>query len=180
MTDADRLADTLLRLARLTEAEGWSHGLNPTQAAALAYLARANRFSRGPSHLADWLGTTRGTVSQTLKALAERGLVIETASPRDRRSISYALLDAGRDALARPDTLASALADLPAGRAAALTDTLASLLGAVIARQKRRAFGLCRTCRHHRSVGDHAAHCTLLDAPLAAEEARQICAEHAA
>ena len=180
MTDAERLAEILLRLARLTEAEGWSHGLNPTQAAALAYLARANRFSRGPSHLADWLGTTRGTVSQTLKALAERGLVVEVPSPRDRRSISYRLLDAGRAALAVPETLAGALGDLPPGKVAAMTDSLARLLGAVVTRQKRRGFGLCHTCRHHRTNNDQLAFCALLETPLAAEDTGQICAEHAA
>ncbi len=113
MTSASDLPELLLRLSRLAEAEGWDRGLNPAQAAALAYLARANRFSRAPSHLADWLGATRGTVSQTLKSLAARGLVAEGPAPRDRRSISYALTEAGQAALAGADGLAAALAALP-------------------------------------------------------------------
>ena len=62
----------------------------------MAYLARANRFSRGPSHLADWLGTTRGTVSQTLKALERDGLISRKAYPTVPVTVEYALTPLGR------------------------------------------------------------------------------------
>lgn len=180
MATPEDLPDLILRLARLAEGEGWGHGLNPTQSTALAFLARANRFSRAPSHLADWLGTTRGTVSQTLKSLAARGLVVESPSPRDRRSISYSLTDAGSAALERTSALADALAALPPGQAMATADTLARLLRSLLARQSHRLFGLCRTCRHHQPKPDGTAFCALLSVPLQIAEKDQLCAEHAA
>lgn len=180
MTRPDDLSELLLRLSRLADAEIWALGLNPAQAAALDYLSRANRFSRAPSQLADWLGATRGTVSQTLKALAARGLVAESPSPRDRRSISYDLTDAGRAALAHPSSLAQAAASLPKAEALAAASALSELLKDLLKRRGHRPFGLCHSCRHHQLQPAGTAFCGLLSVALLPAEADQICAEQAA
>ncbi|MFC6657468.1 MarR family transcriptional regulator [Roseibium salinum] len=97
LTDTEIVRDLIDRLSRLIAAEEWNGPLNPSQFAALSYLARANRFSRAPSHVADYLATTRGTASQTLKALARKGLIAETRSQEDKRSIRYDVTDHGID-----------------------------------------------------------------------------------
>lgn len=181
-TNPRQRAEALLeRLARLQAAGDWADDLNPTQWTALSYLARANRFSRAPSQVADYLAATRGTVSQTLKALARKGLVEEAASDGDRRSISYQATPAGQATLSRQRMLGEALANLPEARVAALADGLSELVGALVAARGGRGFGLCRTCRHHRPArGGEEGYCRLLDLPLAPHEADQICHEHAA
>jgi len=125
-------------------------------------------------------GTTRGTVSQTLKALASKGLVTEAASPRDRRSISYTLTQTGRAHLDRPSALADAAARLSPESAAAAETALTDLLRVLLARRGQRAFGICGTCRHHRPNPDRSATCALLSVPLAPEETSLLCIEHAA
>lgn len=170
------MSDTHLlleRLTRLLRAEGWNSGLNPAQRAALDYLARANRFSRSPSNVADYLGTTRGTASQTLQTLARRGLVRAEPDPADRRSARYRVTEAGRAAMPAPP-LAEALGGLGAPERAAFERTLMALLAGVL--KGGRSFGPCATCRHHRP----GPFCALLDLPLAPEEAGQICHEHQA
>jgi DNA-binding MarR family transcriptional regulator len=87
------ISDLIDRLGRLNAAEEWNGPLNPSQFAALSYLARANRFSRAPSHVADYLATTRGTASQTLKALARKELIAESRLEEDKRSIRYDVTD---------------------------------------------------------------------------------------
>ena len=159
-------------------AEGWGEDLNPTQRAALAYLARANRFSRAPSHVADYLSATRGTVSQTLKALERKGLVRAAPSDGDRRSIAYVPTPEGAAIAARGGAVDAALADLPAPTAAALTDGLAELTRDVLARRGGRSFGMCRTCRHHDPRGP-GGFCMLLGVDLDPPETRQLCHEHA-
>ncbi len=72
-------AQLIERLDRLVRSGESGHGLNPAQWEALRYLARANRFSRNPAALADYLGSTRGTVSQTLIALEQKGHVARTS-----------------------------------------------------------------------------------------------------
>ena len=51
-------------------------GLLPVQLAMLGYLRDANRYSNMPQCLAEYLGLTKGTVSQSLKILEERGRVL--------------------------------------------------------------------------------------------------------
>ncbi|MGF1562645.1 MAG: MarR family winged helix-turn-helix transcriptional regulator [Geminicoccaceae bacterium] len=175
--DQQRLAALLERIGRIQAADEWSDALNPAQRAALAYLARANRFSRAPSQVADYLAATRGTVSQTLKALARKGLVSETRSAQDRRSIAYSLTEAGRAACARQSALDEAIGGLEPAEAAVLANGLEGLVKDALLRRGMRAFGVCRTCRYHeaRPLGGY---CRLLHEELAPVECQQICHEH--
>ena len=63
MTPQTEVTLLLDRLARLHAARRRAVMLTDAQCAALDYLARANRFSRSPSVIADYLATTRGTAS---------------------------------------------------------------------------------------------------------------------
>lgn len=152
------------------QAGAWSRGLNPAQAAALDYLARANRFSRAPSHVADFLGTTRGTASQTLQALARKGLVQADASTKDRRSLSYSITAAGRARLPEAQTDAG-LVGLGDAERAALDQALEQLVLHLTA--GARSFGLCASCRHHLP----GSYCALLQLALSPEESGQLCHE---
>lgn len=174
--------DLLDRLIRLAHAEDWTGELNPAQQVALTYLRRANRFSRAPSHVADYLATTRGTASQTLKALARKGLVEELPSPTDRRSISYRVTDAGSAALHQETgvpPLQQAIHALPEEQREGLDQGLEALLRHMLRLRGGRSFGLCHTCRHHQA-GPDGATCTLLQVPLEPAETGLICHEHAA
>ena len=173
MTRREEIAELLGRLTRLHAARRRSADLPEAQVAAIDYLARANRFSRTPSAAADYLAATRGTVSQTLLALARKGLVADEPAP-DRRSRIYSLTASGRKAAAcipapasGPDEELVILAGLRAA------------LHALIRSGGGRTFGLCRTCRHHRT-GPDGAFCALLKISLTDVEADQICHEHQA
>ena len=178
MTETSRIRALLARLSRFDAADGWRGDLNPAQRTALDYLSRANRFSRAPSRVAEYLGTTRGTASQTLKALMRKGYVEESPVVGDKRSIHYALTPAGRDVVQGKAGLETALEALSPRERAALGTGLEVLLAQVIAQNGARPFGLCRTCRHH-LPGDTGGHCALLDAALTMRETYEICHEHA-
>jgi DNA-binding MarR family transcriptional regulator len=182
--DAAHLVDRLERLARAGEQSG---GLNPAQWDALRYLARANRFSRTPAALAEYLATTRGTVSRTLASLEEKGLIARLASDRDGRSVDFDTTEAGRTLLAE-DPLAQVadnIAQATQNEARHFADLLQRVLRAALARNRGRAFGMCRQCRHFRadrhSDGQGALqashHCALLDVPLSDADSGRICAE---
>ncbi len=73
--------------------------LGPAQWEALRFVARANRllatFSRTPAALAGSIsGSTRGTVSQVLIALEQKGHLTREPSERDRRSVVLELTSA--------------------------------------------------------------------------------------
>ena len=90
-----RIRTLIERLAKITTAVDWQDGLNPAQYNALSYLALANQYSRSPSHVADYLCTTRGTASQTLKSLEQKGFIRSVASATDKRSTTYQLTASG-------------------------------------------------------------------------------------
>ena len=168
--------DLIDRLARLDAASAWHGDLNPTQRCILGYLARANRFSRSPSHVADYLGSTRGTVSQSLKSLAEKNYVIEQRSETDKRAISFELTEQGREALSQPTRLEKAASNLDRRSEQALETGLSLLLKESIAQGGGRTFGLCRTCRHHEAQ-ERGGYCKLLSIALEEPECEQICFE---
>ncbi len=179
LTNTQIVRDLIDRLTRLNAAEEWNGPLNPSQFAALAYLARANRFSRAPSHVADFLATTRGTASQTLKALARKALIQEVRSETDKRSIRYDVTGDGTALLAAPSGLDKVIGTLSPEITESLAYSLKALVLAMLHERGGRSFGICRTCRHHETSED-GGYCRLLQVPLARQEAGQICHEHQA
>ena len=147
---AETLAGLLSHLGRAGEPDRACGGLTGAQLSALRYLARANPMSRTASALAAYQGTTRGTVSQTVKALVRAGYVTRTPSQADKRSVRLDLTDAGWAKLAQApsDRLVAALAQLPTDKRAALADAAMSLNGALSAQDPETGFGTCQSCRY--------------------------------
>ncbi|MEQ1865602.1 MAG: MarR family transcriptional regulator [Micropepsaceae bacterium] len=181
--NALRAAHLIERIGRVVRAGDHASGLNPAQAEALRYLARANRFSRTPAALADFLGSTRGTVSQTLLSLEAKGLIERRANARDGRSVTLELTKAGK-AFLRSDPVRTLAAAIDAsGADAPLADHLEATLREAIAQRGGRAFGVCHACRHFRRdqrTGAAPHYCALLDEPLSESGSLLICAEQTA
>ncbi len=178
--EAAHLIDRLERLARMGEHDD---RLNPAQWEALRYLARANRFSRTPAALADYLGSTRGTVSRTVASLEEKGNVSRDPSARDGRSVALALTPRGEQTLKRDPLLAMAR-DIELATGAdigSLLDGLRRTLRRAIARNDGRPFGACQSCRHFcgnaRPSSRQPHHCALLDEALSDADSQAICVE---
>ena len=172
--EASTLRAMIERLSRLAAAEDRIGDLNPAQAQALGYLARANRFSRAPSHVADYLGATRGTVSQTLKALIRKGLLEVHRDPEDRRRIRYDLSAEGARRITRNREAEAALDRLGVSERAALERGVRAALGALVEVRGGPSFGICGVCKHLETAGPSRT-CRLFGEKLAAPEAAQIC-----
>lgn len=179
-TSGLRAAHLIERFGRLLRAGDHATGLNPAQAEALRYLARANRFSRTPAALAEYLGSTRGTVSQTLLALEAKGMIERKANARDGRSIMLEITPSGMEFIGDdPVRMLSRTIDA-GGAASRLADDLEAGLRAFLVERGGRAFGACHTCRHFRlnqRSGNQPHHCALLDEPLREGDKMMICLE---
>ncbi len=180
------MLDIIDRLSRLARSGRQRDELIPAQREALSYLARANRFSRTPGALAQYLGTTKGTVSQTLMALERRGFLAKVANPADARSVQLDLTEAGRAALleAPVEFVARAVQSLPGSKRSEVDEAFSSLLAAMVAETGGRPFGVCKSCRYFEVDGQHPEggphRCRLLDLPLSATDSELICAEQQA
>jgi DNA-binding MarR family transcriptional regulator len=183
----EMIAAALERLARLMRAGDRDDGLNPAQWEALRYLARANRYSNSPGALTRYLGATKGTISQTVKALERKGFIAKSAREGEKRSVILTLTPKGQEVLTRDPwaRLAAAAEDLGNKTRRRLAKGLRELLDLELARGRHQSFGRCATCRFFREKGSDADargphQCMLFDEPLSAPDAQRICVEHEA
>jgi len=183
--DSKGIVYSLERLARLMRSAEFGHGLNPAQWEALRFLARANRFSNSPGALTRYLGATKGTISQTLKALERKKLIAKTERPGEKRSIVLTLTLSGLAMTAKdPWHGLAAACDALGGKTRRRMDRgLSELLAEEITRRHDPSFGACLTCRFWRAdarseeaQGPHL--CMLFDAPMSEQETTQICIAH--
>lgn len=176
-----RVAALLERFGRLLTTEAHADGMLPVHWETLRYLDRANRFSRTPAALTRYLGLTKGTVSQTLNALDNKGLVKKRIARSDRRSRNLALTVKGRSVLRRDPLEATreAIAALPRDAQESLGSALSQLLIGRLVAQARQPFGQCRDCRFFaREHPEGRPHfCQLLKEQLSVDDSRDICVE---
>ena len=148
-------------------------GLEPVHVVALWYLSRANVFSNNPLAVADFLGLTKGNMSQRLNLLEAKGFLAKIPDSEDRRKVHLALTPSGKSALRRLYPPASWITSA----SPELDQELEAALRAILAANGGKSFGICRTCRFHEPRGS-GGFCQLLQAPLTANQAGQICQEH--
>ena len=147
----ERLALLLRSLSRQRSA---AHGLQPVHVLALDYLQRCNRYSDTPRATAQYLHSTKGTISQSLRLLEQRGSLRRKADDHDRRVVHLRLTPRGRRVLdqCRPDTASLRDFEALAGETE-IEQTLEDLLRTLQIENGLRTFGLCRTCQHLRHEG---------------------------
>ena len=171
------LYDLIDRICRLAAVPGWEDGLSPAEASVLRYLAHANRFSRRPVDISDYLALTRLTVNRTLNALAKKGLLGLGPADWDAQTVLASLTDDGL-ALARHEPLIPIAAEtLSPVESALMIEGLTKTLRAVIMRRGHRSFGLCATCKHHERRSE-SGWCRLVKVDLSLADAEQLCREH--
>lgn len=155
---ARELLDLLERVAILRRGElrssGSRHGLPAVQLDALRFLASCNRHSNTPASVAEFLDTTRGTVSQTLIALQRKGLIEKRLDAADGRVVHCTPTRAGLDVVvdsAREDILSGIVERLNGDAQDILVSALAELAGGIANSRDVTVFGRCPSCRHLRS-----------------------------
>ena len=93
--------DLIERMAALIRSEERKRctelGLQLVHLQVLDYLSRCNRYSDTPAALTNYLGMTRGTVSQTLLLLEKKGYIKKTTDATDRRVVHISLLPEGEN-----------------------------------------------------------------------------------
>ncbi len=171
----------LERLAALIQQsvreEALRHGLQPVHLQILAYLARANRYSALPIAIAEYLGITRGTVSQSLALLERKGFIAKAPDEQDARRVQLRLTPAGETLLAGgwSERLDAALVAMGVDREALETELRALLVG-LQRSNGQRPFGICRRCAHFlRQAGE--ARCGLTGESLAEAQTEKLCRE---
>lgn len=177
------LFDVLDRLSSLTRMWFRQHPLlaeiQPVQLSALMYLARCNRYSNTPLGVTDYLGLTKGTVSQSLKLLETKGLIVRTQDVRDKRSVHLQVSESAKtllDALLPPSFLVAGESAM-GKRSDLLKELLFELLREIQRTNNVPGFGLCHSCQFHLK-NNGQRFCNLTKEPLSEDDSKLICREH--
>ncbi|MGA7181591.1 MAG: MarR family winged helix-turn-helix transcriptional regulator [Thiobacillaceae bacterium] len=179
------LLDTVERLGNIVRTglrqAGTAQALQPVHIQALMYLSEANRYSNTPQALAEYLGLTKGTVSQSLLVLSRRRLISRYADEKDGRVVRLALTEKGKDILKEIGLTGhwrDALAQASPARLNSAIKVLKEALSELQRRNGHKTFGICVTCRHHLHIGPRSYVCGLTKEKLSSGEVRKICREH--
>lgn len=174
----ERIANLLRTDARKT---GLGRSLQPVQLEALHYLGHCNRYSNTPAAVADYLGLTKGTVSQTLSVLENAGFIEKRPDGKDKRVVHLEVTERGKallDESIPPKTLQAAMALSSEAEQAQALAALERMLGAMQKANQLRTFGQCKSCRYHGVEADGTHRCGLTGEALEPEDGEQICREH--
>jgi DNA-binding MarR family transcriptional regulator len=163
-----------------TRRQAMPHDLQPVHMQALDYLSRANRFSDTPLAVGEYLGLTKGNMSQRLNVLENLDLIRKSEDEADGRVVHLQVTAAGKRLLQEgypPASWREIEEDLSEKGWNALEAELVKLLHALLAANDFRLFEQCKTCRFYQRQGVQA-YCGLLKVELAAVQTEKICREH--
>lgn len=176
--DKESLIRLLDRIGRMSRGLQYCYGLNPAQWDSLRFVAQSNRFSRTAGALALFLGTTKGTASQTLNALEKKGYLTRVPDTDDKRVRHIELTPAGEEILAE-DPLNCL--DLAIDRLSDdVVDTMSRGLHELCANLQTRCggqdMGICMPCGHFQgSTDDGNMRCGFKQEDLSCEDAKRFC-----
>ncbi len=175
----------LERLASLLRSESRNllvnYGLQPVQFEALHYLSICNRYSDTPKAVTEFLGQTKGTVSQTLKVLEKKGLLNKKADVDDKRVTRLSITKKGESLVENilPSPLLISAGNLMTSQSIQATNSsLGSLLYHLQSANKFKTFGQCDTCQHNIKKDSGEYLCGLTKEPLSKREVNLICRDH--
>ncbi len=172
-----------LAMKQQTWLQAAEDGLSPTQGQILAALAAGAPLTG--TELSKRLGVTLPTVSDSVRALVEKGFVERGPDPRHPRAVLLGLTPAGRGQAAKarswPEFLATAVSAMSEPEQAAFLSGLVKMIRTLQEGGQIPTNRMCVTCTHFRPnvhEGPAPHHCAFVDAPMAPRYLRLDCAEH--
>jgi DNA-binding MarR family transcriptional regulator len=183
-TETREVHDLIERLGNLVRADVratcHAYGVRPVQLEALSFLLQCNRYSDTPQAVAEFLGLTKGTVSQTLKVLEEKGLLRKQGDAGDKRLVHLKPTTKGRRLVERAvpaESLTLGIEKLSMSESQATVEALRILLRSVQKANDLKTFAPCHTCRFNQKR-EGGYFCELTQEPLADREVTLLCREH--
>ncbi len=185
-----RLRDGLDRVSTILRADQWSAanavGLNPTQAHILSYLAGRGAGGERVKTIAAHLGVTQPTATDSIAALARKGLVAKAADAGDGRAVAVQITEPGRSAVKAIGLSAmateQALGELAPPEQSSLLLTLIKVIRALQSAGALPDQRMCPTCRYFRPLAHPGEarphHCAFVDAAFGTPHLRLDCGEH--
>lgn len=176
-----KLIERISTLLRAEQRKKYSAlGLQPVHVQTLDYLASCNKFSDTPAALTDYLGLTKGTVSQTLQVLVRKGFIEKKQDNADKRIVHLRVLPAGEELLQSItpfDVFIKAEEAIANKQFDSISAALYEALVALQSVNSSNSFGQCKNCITFSEENDHYF-CLLMQQPLDQADIEKICREY--
>lgn len=173
----ERIGNLLRAEQRLT---GKALGLQEVHLQVLLYLSLCNRYSNTPAAVTEYLNTTKGTVSQSLKVLQTKNYIAKQADADDKRVVHLNLTTQGEKVVKEtipPLVFSETIERLTSQQVSDIQLNLTLLLTSLQQANQLRSFGVCQTCRFF-TKEENGFRCGLTKEPLSKYDSSRICREH--
>ena len=176
------LAQLLERVGEVGRALRWKRAaesdLSPLQLRILGFIHDHPNETVGVARLADELQVSRPTISDSVKVLADRNLLLRKADKHDGRSHALKLSAKGKKRAADASPLVDSVAGLSAASKEAMLLSLLGILENLFRSGDLHVQRMCWTCVHYDGDRMDQHRCRLLEKTLAIVELRTDCPEH--
>lgn len=154
-----------------------AEGLRLVHLEILDYLSICNKYSNTAQALCEFLGQTKGSISQSLAFLETGGYIRREEDMQDRRCTRLFLTEQGNDCLLLAQK--AMLVPHPNDQhSAQWAETLKEMIVTWQAQSDGAGFGLCRSCRHNCVLENGDFRCGLTGDPLTTADTSKLCREH--
>ncbi len=153
-----------------------AHNLQMVHLEVLTYLENCNRYSDTTQALSEYLGQTKGSISQTVNFLENEGYLKRVQDLKDKRIFHLHLLPRSRK-------LVEGFDEIFWGKFSSENITEKSLEDVLAKVQKQnglKSFGICSTCRFNNNPTGKKFVCGLTLETLSNEDVKLRCREHEA
>ncbi|MDB2387380.1 MarR family transcriptional regulator [Shewanella sp.] len=151
-----------------------SEGMQVVHLEILQYLSIANKYSNTAQAVSEYLGQTKGSISQSLKLLENNGYIERQASAKDKRVVGIYLTQTGKDSLTRMSS--QLLPNLKGSNND--VDTIKALLKKWQVTNHHKGFGQCQSCKFNLEPSRENFLCALTNETLSLKDIKKICREH--
>ena len=151
-----------------------SEGVQTVHLEILQYLSISNHYSNTAQALSEYLGQTKGSISQSLKILEAEGYIERKSCKEDKRVTRLFLTKTGKSSFKKMSAYLMPNLD----EAADDIELIKSLLQKWQIRNDHKGFGQCQSCRFNRQLDNGKFQCGLTKAPLSKADIKKICREH--
>ncbi len=176
-----KLIERISTLLRSEERKKYAAiGLQPVHGQVLEYLAKCNKYSNTHACVAEYLGLTKGTVSQTIQILERKHYLQKASDAVDGRVVHLTLTVAGQnliDELKPLDMFKQAESKVSRQEFDTIGNALKTTLGVLQKVNHSKSFGQCKSCRHF-SIEENHFQCGLTQQPLDRDDTDKICRDH--
>jgi DNA-binding MarR family transcriptional regulator len=147
-------------------------GLQLVHVEILQYLSVCNRYSDSTKAISEYLGQTKGSISQSLGHLENNDFIRRIQDEIDKRIFHFSNSPKGKAVTER------LLKKIDLGGASKLEPVLKTLLASIQKKNGLKGFNTCLSCKFNQNPKKNTFVCGLTNERLSIDDVRKICREH--